>query len=279
VSEKRLSFGAIASAAGRDVVSHPSYCVPALLLLTPTLVLQLAGPTYLRSRLAPAIWTVLVGAVLLIWLGQIAAPAVSALVRSRRAGTRRRLDWPLVRLSAVIGTRVTLGLAAGLVPGLWLQARYAFAPLALSPDDRTRTSTLLKASAEEGRQALGRLLLVAGAALVVSALGQSAIAALAEVMSTIAATGQENGRTVFQLHFLPHALTSIAAYVWSATTLTFHAVCVSVLFDDSRGVQALATRSDAGREARWRRVGQVTAAAFAAGAMIAAAYKIEQHIN
>jgi hypothetical protein len=94
----------------------------------------------------------------------------------------------------------------------------------------------LDASARATRQATIPLLLTGCVALVASALGQSAIAALAEAMNTITAAGQANGRTVFQLHVLPHVAASVAAYIWSAAALTFHAVCVSVLFDEARGM-------------------------------------------
>jgi hypothetical protein len=252
----------VAAAAARDTFAHPSYWLPALLLLAPTLVLQLTAPTYLRTRLAPAQWTVALGAVVLIWLSQVAAPAACALVAARRAGMRRTLDWPLVRLSLVIGTRVTLGFAAALVPGFWLQARYAFAPL-LPPD------------AKAPRASRG-LVLAGVVALVASALGQSAIAALAESMNTIVPIGQVNGRTVFELHLLPHVATSIAAYVWNAGTLTFQAVCVSLLFEEAR--VAVALQPAARVAVRWLRAAQVTGAVVALGALIAAAYKFQQHL-
>ena len=262
---KRLSFNTVVAAAVRDAFAHPSYWLPALFLLAPTLVLQLAVPTYLRTRLAPAAWTVAVGAVLLVWLAQVAVPAACALVYARRAGVRRTLDLPLMRLSLVVGTGVTLGLAAAVLPGLWLQARYAFAPLA---------------SAWESREAQGRLRLVAFVALLVSTLGQSAVAALAEAMGTITAAGELNGRTVFHINTLPHALTTVAAYAWSSATLTVHALCVCALFDESRGVQRVdAPARDLGRARLWWvRGGQVSLAAAGLGAVVAAVYKVQQHL-
>jgi hypothetical protein len=163
----------------------PSYWIPALTLLAPTLVLQLAAPTYLRTRLAPSPWTVAIGAVLLVWLAQVALPLVCLLVHARRARAPQTLDLRLVRLSLVIGTRVTLALAAAVVPGLWLQARYAFAPLLAAQGMSGAASGTLARSQRETHEARGRLLLVGSVALVVSALGQSAVAALAEAMGTI----------------------------------------------------------------------------------------------
>src|SRR5688572_25704414 len=89
MSANRLSVNAVAAVALRNVFTHPSYWLPVLLLLAPTLVVQLAAPTYLRTRLAPASWTVAAGAVLLVWLAQVALPAACALVHARRVGRSR----------------------------------------------------------------------------------------------------------------------------------------------------------------------------------------------
>lgn len=279
MSAKALSFNATATVAVRDAFTHPSYWFPALLLLAPTFLLQLVAPTSLRTRLAPAPWTVAAGAVLLVWLAQVALPAVCALVHARRAGMRRTLGLPLVRMSLVIGTRVTLGLAAALLPGLWLQAHYAFAPLLVSAARSESVSKELCTSTYETRGAQGRLLLVACVALIVSALGQSAVAALAEAIGTITAAGHVNGPMVYQLNFVPHTLTTVAAYLCSAAALTFHALCVSVLFDDARGIAPPAPAPRGGRDASiWVRATQITAGAAALGALVAAAYKFQQHL-
>jgi hypothetical protein len=279
MSGRRLSFNAVAAVALRDVFTHPSYWLPALVLLTPTLVVQLAVPSYLRTRLAPATWTVAAGAVLLVWLAQVALPAACALVHARRVGTGRTLDLPLVRLSLVIGTRVTLGLAAAVLPGLWLQARYAFVPLLLSAGQDGPASRTLAGSTSEMRGAQRRLLLVGCAALLASALGQSAIAALAETMNTITAVGHVNGRAVFQLNLLPHVITTIAAYVWSAATFVFHALCVSALFDEAYGAALVNARAcDVRGATRWVKAGQFIAAAAALGALVTAVYKVQQHL-
>jgi hypothetical protein len=241
---------------------------------------QMAAPAYLRTRLAPSPWTVAVGAVMLVWLAQVVAPAVCALVHARRAGMRRALELRLVRLSLVIGTRVTLGLAAAVLPGLYLQARYAFAPLLASAADNGSEPRPLSSSTSETRAAQGRLLLVACAALIVSTLGQSAVAAIAEAMSTITPAAHVNGRTVFQLNLLPHTLTTFAAYLCSAAALTFQAICVSALFDDERGIARTATPSRIWRDTSpWVKGGPITAAAAAVSGLAAAIYKFQQHIH
>ena len=124
-----IALRAVARFALQELFRRPSYLAPAFLLLAPQLLLQLAAPDYLRTRLAPAAWTVAVGAVLLIWLGQAAVPAICALVHARRTGVRLTNRVSFVRLGTAFATRVTAGLLAGVLPGLWLQARYAFAPL------------------------------------------------------------------------------------------------------------------------------------------------------
>jgi hypothetical protein len=274
------SINAIATGAVREAFTRPLYWLPALVLLAPTLVLQLAAPTYLRTRLSPSASTVVVGAVLLVWLMQVALPASCALVHARRAGMHRALSPPVITLSLVIGTRVTLGLAALLLPGLWLQVRYAFAPLHASVRRDGTISASLAASMSETRQAQGRLALVACSMLLLSILGQSTIAAIAEAMNTITAVGKVDAQTIFELHFLPHALTSVGAYVWNAGTVTFYALCVSALFDEAHGiVRAEPPANDARRVSRWVGAGRIiTASAVAVGALAAAIYKVQQHL-
>ena len=131
----RLSAVQLAARALRETATRPTLLVPALVLLLPSVALQLALPTYLRTRLAPSPWTVAAGSVLLVWLNQIALPAVIACVHARRSREMCRLDGALLRRCLAVGTRVTLALAAAVVPGVWLQARYAFATL-LERDER-----------------------------------------------------------------------------------------------------------------------------------------------
>ena len=190
----RLSFKALARKAVVATLTHATYWGPALVLLSPTLLLQLAAPTYLRTRLAPAMWTVIAGSALLVWLAQGAWPATCALVHAARSQTPRALDRRLLRSSFAIGTRTTLALAAGVLPGLWLQARYAFALLPRSGDTHSPASRAMEASFRETREQQGRLLLVAGVAFCVSLFGQSAAAVLAEATGAISAVGQEHGR-------------------------------------------------------------------------------------
>jgi hypothetical protein len=56
MSAKRLSFIAVAAVALRDAFTHPSYWIPALLLLAPTLVLQLAVPNSRSGKVLVASW-------------------------------------------------------------------------------------------------------------------------------------------------------------------------------------------------------------------------------
>jgi hypothetical protein len=73
----------------------------------------------------------------------------------------------------------------------------------------------------------------------------------------------------------PHGLTTAGAYVRNAATLTFQALCISVLFDEARGVSRVGGPA---RDVRRVRTGQVTAAAAALGALVAAVYKIQHHL-
>ena len=279
MSMSRLPFTALAKKALVDTLTHATYWAPALVLLLPTLLLQLAAPTYLRTRLAPAMWTVIVGGALLLWLAQVAWPATCALVHAVRSQTPRVLDYRLLRLSLIIGTRTTLALAAGVLPGLWLQARYAFALLPRSGDTDSQASRGTDASFRETRAQQGRLALVAGLALCVSVFGQSAAAVLAEAMGAISAAGQENGQTIFRLRYAPHALTSVLAYICAAGALTFHAVGVSMLFDEARGTARLAMPMPvSSRASVTARIGMLTATAIAVVAIAAFVYKVHQHI-
>ena len=276
----RLPFTALARNALVETLTHATYWIPALILLSPTILLQLAAPTYLRTRLAPAMWTVIVGSALLIWLAQGAWPAACALVHAARSQTPRAIDRRLLRWSFAIGTRTTLGLAAGLLPGLWLQARYAFALLPRSGETDRAVSRVMDASFRETRAQQGHLLLVAGLALCVSVFGQSAAAVLAEAMGAVSAAGQENGQTIFRLQYAPHALTSVLAYICAAGALTFHGVAVSMLFDEARGtVRHAISLPVASRLGAIARLGMLTATALAVAAIAAFVYKVHQHIS
>jgi len=280
MSLSRLPLTALAKNALVDTLTHPTYWVPALVLLSPTLLLQLAAPTYLRTRLAPAMWTVIVGSALLVWLAQGAWSATCALVHAARSQTPRVLDYRLLRLSFVIGTRTTLALAAGVLPGLWLQARYAFALLPRSGETDRPAPRVTDASFRETRAHQWRLLLVASLAFSVSVFGQSAAAVLAEAMGAVSAAGQENGQTIFRLRYASHALTSVLAYICAAGALTFHAVGVSMLFDEARGAARLAIPMPVSSRASVRaRIGALAATVIAVGAIAAFVYKVHQHIS
>jgi hypothetical protein len=270
---------AVVGIAMRYVLTRPSSLLPALALLLPTLALQLAVPFYLRTRLASAMWTVGVGSVVLIWLSQIATPAVCALVDARRRGTKLLPPANLARLSLAIGTSVTVGLALAVLPGLWVQARYAFAPLLASRGPDESTLSMLRRSAAE--TPIASLMIVAVLALAGSALGQGAVAALAEWVGTVTSLQQTSGRTIFELHYVPHALTSFMAYACSAAVLTVYAAAVSVLCDSVRG-SPVSTLSERAQESARIRIGSIPAAVAAAAILLALAaviYKVRQHLD
>ena len=275
------SLTSVIVAAASYVLTRPSSFVPALVLLLPTLALQLVFPTYLRTRLAPSMWTVVAGGAVLIWLSQAATPAVCALVHARRTGTRWLSLTELARISLTIGTSVTLGLALAVLPGLWLQARYAFAPLPTPRGLGDSSIVRLRQSAVETRAVLMSLVVIAVLALIASALGQGVVAALAERMGTVTPVRQIAGHTIFELHYVPHTFTSVMAYAWSAAALTVYATGVSLLSDSVRGasVAALSNR-DEQNIAGWS--GSVPAVAAATGILLALAavvYKVQQHLH
>jgi hypothetical protein len=266
--------------ATRYVLGRPSSLLPALVLLLPTLALQLAVPTYLRTRLAPAMWTVVAGGAVLIWLSQIATPAVCALVHARRTGTRPLRPAELLRLSLAIGTSATLGLALAVLPGLWVQARYALAPLPAWRGPHGSSIATLRHSPAETRPVLVPLMIVALLVLAGSALGQGVVAALAEWVGTLTPVRQASGRTIFELHYVPHALTSIMTYAWSAAALTVYAAGVSVLCDSIR-CASVSTSFERARPGKPLQIRSVPAGAVAAAILLALAavvYKVQQHL-
>ena len=114
----------------------------------------------------------------------------------------------------------------------------------------------------------------------VSVFGQSAAAVLAEAMGAVSAAGQEHGQTIFRLRYASHALTSVLAYICAAGALTFHAVGVSMLFDEARGTARLAIPVPVTSRARvTARMGMLTATASAVAASGAYVYKVHQHIS
>jgi hypothetical protein len=265
--------------AARDVIAHPSWTVPALVLLLPTLILQLTAATYLRTRLAPAMWTVAIGSVVLIWWTQVATPIISALVHRQRTGAPSAPVLRLARVSLAIGTSVALGLALAVLPGLWLQARYAFAPLLRGGESDDTTLGAMRASAGRARSVMPTLTLLVVSALAASALAQGAVAVIAEAMGTITPVAEVGGRTIFELHYLPHAITSMMAYLGSVAILTIYAAAVSAVWDGVRGVRERAAVPSAVRAAGFRlRVVQAMALALFLAVVAAFAYKVQQHI-
>ena len=70
----------------RSTIASPPLWIPALTLLLPTLVFQLAAPTYLRTRLSPSPWFVLAGSLALVLMAQVVMPAIFSMVHARRGG-------------------------------------------------------------------------------------------------------------------------------------------------------------------------------------------------
>jgi hypothetical protein len=174
-------------------VREPHLWRPASVALLPILFLHVTFGDLLRSRLSPSIWTVISGSLLILWMTQTAAAASWGWVDARRH--RRRVQWgALGRRAADVGTKTTLGLLAGVLPGLWWQARLAFDPL---QDGAARR----RPDAAERWALLG----LATATAVVSLLGQSLAAGLAEILGAITPAGIVDGRVQFTLNVAPPA--------------------------------------------------------------------------
>jgi hypothetical protein len=74
-------------------------------------------------------------------------------------------------------------------------------------------------------------------------------------------------------------LTTIAAYLCSAPALTFHGICVSVLFDAARGAADTAAPSRIGCDSNpLVKASWIIAAAAAVGGLAADVYKFQQHM-
>ena len=247
-----------------------------MILLLPTLLLQLAAPTYLRTRLSPSPVFVVIGSLALVLLTQLVLPAIFALVHARRNGRQAPATPALVRASLRAGLRAFLGLVAFVLPGLWLQARYSFAGIYAAVDDPLRASTIAT------RRAIWPLTVLVMTALVASLIGQSLVAVINENLGVIERVSVD-GRLVFQLHYLPHAVTSVVAYLCSAGTVTFQAIAVSETFHEvenpaeerhgQRQVTALMAPRNRGRD----RLIQVIGAIVLACGVAALVYKAQQH--
>ena len=240
--------------------------LPASALLLPTLLLQLAFPELLRSRLAPSIWTVVAGALLISWLTLVAAAASWGWVHALRH--RRPVEWlPLIASALSAGTVTTVGLLAGLVPGLFWQARLAYAPLQQPAGNQRRPDRIETRS----------LVVLATVTLLVMGLGQSLAAGLAESLGTVVPTAVVDGRTRFTLRYTPHLLTSMIAYAWTVLALTVQAAGVSLAHDRAIGSAALRSRprtTSPVLRAAWVSVGL----AMLVGA-VAAVGKVGQHLR
>jgi hypothetical protein len=256
---------------------QPRVWLPAACLLLPSLLLQLAFPNWLRTRLSPSTSTVIIGSVFMAWTTQVAAAASCGWVDALRR--RRQVRWSaLARTALQVGTATLLGLVAGVWPGLWLQARLAHLPLQREvtrpPQPRT--------------PGLGLLLGVAAVALVTSLLGQTLPAGLAEALNTIVPAAVVDGRIQFRLNYLPHLLTSLLAYAFTVFALTWQAASVSVGFEQTSSVAEAsnphAARSRSGLTHRV--VGRpLLALSVAFGVLVmlgaglaSAMYKVQQHL-
>ena len=247
---------------------HPRLWLPAALLLLPTLCLQLAFPHWLRTRLSPSMATVVVGSLLIVWVTQVAAAASWGWVdAARRQRKVRRVA--LARAALRVGTVTTAGLLAGVVPGLWLQARLARLPL-------QRDAAEAEPPAAAGAWPLVALSIVA---LVVALLGQSLAAGLAEALGTIVPAAVVDGRVQFRLNYLPHLVTSVLAYGWTVFALTWQAIGVSLAHDTAAAV----SKAPISRHERVRRVLPMRAAAIGllvalVAGLVAAVHKVQQHV-
>ena len=81
-----VSASGLLVASLRDTLRSGALWLPALLLLLPTLALQLAAPHYLRTRLSPSPWFVVAGSLTIVLLTQMVMPAIFAMVHARRTG-------------------------------------------------------------------------------------------------------------------------------------------------------------------------------------------------
>ena len=204
---------------------QPRVWLPAACLLLPSLLLQLAFPHWLRTRLSPSMSTVILGSVFIAWTTQVAAAASWGWVDALRRG--RQVRWSALAQTALqVGTATLLGLLAGVWPGLWLQARLAYLPMQREVTTRP----------QPGTPGLGPFLGVAAVALVTSLLGQSLAAGLAEALNTIVPATVVDGRIEFRLNYAPHLLTSLLAYAFTVFALTWQAASISVGFEQTSSV-------------------------------------------
>ena len=283
IDHQRVSASGLLLVSLRATLCSGALWIPALLLLLPTLALQLAAPHYLRTRLSPSPWFVMAGSLTIVLLTQMVMPAIFAIVHARRTGVPSPALAPTLSVSLRAGIRAFVGLLLGLIPGLWLQARYAFAAIPIECESTGAEGLATSATLTRGR--MGRLMLCGTVALIASALGQSVVAVLNDALAVVSPTGSVDGRTVFSLHYGYHALTTIIAYGCAAGAATLHAVAVSIVRQtvDERDVvppeSRILRRSDRQWPAAATRVTIVASIALLVAGLLAVAYKIHQHIS
>lgn len=244
----------------------PRLWMPAAVLLLPTLVLQLAFPHWLRTRLSPSLWTVIAGSLCLVLITQMAAAASWGWVHAIRRGSAWR-GRALARAATQVGALTTLGLMAGVLPAFWLQARLAHVPMqavdaqvpAASAGDRWRLTGL------------------AALTLLLSTLGQSLAAGLAEALGTIVPAAVVDGRVQFHLNQAPHIVTSVIAYAWTVLALTLQAIAVSLALGDARRLEPTPSLHVA-RPRAFSRLAVTGVALVLVMGVIAAVHKVQQHL-
>ena len=277
----RVSVSGLLLASFRVTLCSGALWIPALSLLLPTLALQLAAPHYLRTRLSPSPGFVVAGSLTIVLLTQMVMPAIFAMVHARRTGVQSPALAPMFPLSVRAGIRAFVGLLLGVVPGLWLQARYAFAAIPIEAVGAEGLAT----SATLTRGRMGQLMLCGTVALIASALGQSIVAVLNDALAVVSPAGSIDGRTVFSLHYGYHAITTVIAYGCAAGAATLHAVGVSMVRQTVDEGDAVPRRSRTMRRAEWQwpsaeaRVVIVASIVLLVAGLAAAAYKIQQHLS
>lgn len=278
---RRVFASGLLLASLRATLSSGALWIPALFLLLPTLALQLAAPHYLRTRLSPSPWFVVAGSLTIVFLTQIVMPAIFAMVHAHRTGVQRPTLGPVLPLSVQAGIRVFVGLLLGVIPGLWLQARYAFAAIPIDAGGAAG----LAGSATLTRGRMGSLMLSGTVALIASALGQSVVAVLNDALAVVSPAGSIDGRAAFSLHYGYHAITTMIAYGCAAGAATLHAVGVSIVRQTVDEGGAVPRENRTVRRADWQCQSPATRAVIVASIAVlvaglaAAAYKIQQHIS
>ncbi len=208
----------------------------------PILLLQLALPGLMRSRIGVIPWSSTIGGVLLVWLTLVLVPlGTVVLVRlvvdqiAVQPTTNQRPASPLTQdllrtIGTIVryGTVIFVGLCLGLIPGIIAAIWFVFIPQILVVEQMTGQQAFKRSrsiSRQTWRTISGLFLLFAASWLAII----GAMLGFAELFPGIE-TGIPGTGAPFILNYPNYAIQTLLTYLLNSLLYTYGSVCFTLLY-------------------------------------------------